>query len=281
MAKTQHFLRKEILAARSMVRLILEADMVEAETRRRLERIFVNVLGYDAFKDLSREKAVKGAGDTEHVDFAVRIDDKFHFFVELKRVCAPLTPKHLKQAVRYAIDAGLEWVILTNTAQWQLYHIEFGQPPITSLVMDFDLLQDEIEELEDKMRVLSKKAVRNRSLEKRWELIRSLSAHNLLKAILADDSIKLIRRNIRKETDVLVSVEEVVSGLRKILNEKGLSEMENISVTLSPQAPRRRRRRKSTSPRMPIDTQPGEPDANVDPMQSHTKSPDVSESMGS
>lgn len=273
MRKAPHSLRKEIIAARSWVREILEADAIEAETRRRLEDIFVQVLGYDKYGDLSREKAVKGVGDTEHVDFAVKIEGEFKFFVELKRVSAALAPKHIKQAARYAVDSGLNWVILTNTVQWELYHIDFRQPPVTSLVMRFDLLQDDLGGLEKKIRVVTKKAVRRGSLDELWGKARSLSVDNLLKAILADDSIRAIRRNIRRSTEVLVAVEEIVSALKKILNERGLSAMENISVTLSPR-PQRRARRQAAAPGTEDPTHPAE---GPDLTPAETASPEVPE----
>ena len=65
--------RRAILDARRMIVEAEKADCNEAETRRRIERIFENLMGYDAFKHLSRERAVRGAGETEHVDFAIQL----------------------------------------------------------------------------------------------------------------------------------------------------------------------------------------------------------------
>jgi predicted type IV restriction endonuclease len=245
--KKSHSLRDKIRAARSMIQDIVDIDANEAETRRRLERIFVDVLGYDEWKDLTREKSVRGAGDTEHVDFAVKIEREFKFFVELKRVSAVLAPKHLKQAVRYAIDSGINWVVLTNSVQWEVYHIEYGKPPKHAMVLNFDFLKDDIGLLVKKMPLLSKKIVKRGGLDNLWSKTKSLSVGNLLKAILADDSIRAIRRNIRKETEVSVSVEEIVSALRKTLNEKALSLLENLSVVLSPSKRVRTKRKKAPS----------------------------------
>ena len=67
--------KRAILEARSMIQAAEKADCNEAETRRRIERIFESLMGYDAFKHLSRERAVRGAGETEHVDFAIQLDE--------------------------------------------------------------------------------------------------------------------------------------------------------------------------------------------------------------
>ena len=84
-----------------MVQALEKSDGNEAETRRRIERIFESVMGYDPFKHLSRERAVRGAGETEHVDFAIELEEgdaaKPVVMVEIKRVNVDLAPKHLRQ----------------------------------------------------------------------------------------------------------------------------------------------------------------------------------------
>ena len=119
---------------------------------------------------MSRERAVKGAGETEHVDFAVQLeagpDAEPIMMVELKRVSIDLTLKHLKQVTSYAIDSGCEWVLLTNGREWKLYHVEFGQPPKTHLIDHWNLLTDEIVDLADKFEYISYKQVKKGSLRR-------------------------------------------------------------------------------------------------------------------
>ena len=154
-------IRRTIYDARRLVESVMKADGNEAETRRRVERVFEQLMGYDAFKHLSRERAVRGAGETEHVDFAVQLqpgpDAKPIIMVELKRVGVDLALKHLRQAASYAIDSGCEWVLLTNAREWRLYHVEFGQPPKTQLIDQWNLLSDEVVQLAQKFETISYK----------------------------------------------------------------------------------------------------------------------------
>ncbi len=140
--------KRAILDTRSMIQGAEKADCNEAETRRRIERIFESLMGYDAFRHLSRERAVRGAGETEHVDFAIQLAEgdsaKPEIMIEIKRVCVDLAPKHLKQVSSYAINAGCEWILLTNSKDWRLYHVSFGQPPVTKLIHAWNVLTDDL-----------------------------------------------------------------------------------------------------------------------------------------
>ena len=93
--------RRALVDAKGMIQAAEKADCNEAETRRRIERIFESVMGYDPFKHLSRERAVRGAGEAEYVDFSIEIGDgddkKPIVMVEIKRVNVDLAQKHLKR----------------------------------------------------------------------------------------------------------------------------------------------------------------------------------------
>ena len=193
-------------------------------------------MGYDAFKNISREHAVRGAGETEHCDFAIQLEEgetaKPVIFVELKRVGVDLAIKHLKQVSSYAINAGCEWIMLTNGREWRIYHVSFGQPPETKLISSWNLLQDEPAALAEKFSLASYRNVRSGGLDKLWEKANVLTPNNLLSTILSEDSIRLLRRQLRKATDVLVTPEEVVGAVRRMLNEVALGEMEKIKISL-------------------------------------------------
>jgi len=163
---------KPVLDARNLIQSIIRRDANEAETRRRVERIFENVMGYDALTNLSRERAVHGIGDTEHVDFAIQFEQGDDvppvMMVELKRVSVDLSQRHIKQASRYAVDAGCEWVLLTNGRQWELYHVEFGQPPKVKMVDSWDLMTDDLHVLAAKFELISLARLRKGYLDTLW-----------------------------------------------------------------------------------------------------------------
>jgi len=71
-----------------------------------------------------------------------------------------------------------------------------------------------------------------------------LSAQNILKVILSEKSLILIRRGLKQLTDVVVSPEELVGAIRHLLNEAALAEMEKVRISLPE---KKQRRRKSIS----------------------------------
>ena len=144
-AKLDKETKKSIIEAKKLIEAVITLNGNEAETRSRLERIFESVMGYDIFKHISRECAVKATGDSGdyYCDFSIQTGEgekpKPDILVEIKRVNVDLSVKHLKQVSIYAINNGCEWIILTNGRAWQLHHVAFGQPPETSKVKEWEL----------------------------------------------------------------------------------------------------------------------------------------------
>jgi len=239
--------RRAINDARRMMQEAEKADCNEAETRRRIERIFEYLMGFDVFKHLSRERAVRGAGETEHVDFAIQLEEgedaKPMIMVEIKRINVDLAGKHLRQASSYAINAGCEWILLTNGKEWKLYHVAFGQPPVTKLIHAWNLLTDDISVLAARFDLISFKNVRKGALDEVWRKTNVLLPRNVLDAILCESSIKALRRELRKSTGVLLAPEDVIAGIRRLLNEAALAELENVRISLPERKPRRRRKK--------------------------------------
>lgn len=240
--------KKRIIAAQRMIEEVQQADGNEAETRRRVERIFESLMGYDPLKHLSREHAIRGAGETEHVDFAIHVDGSnesaANIMVELKRVGVDLAPKHLKQVASYAINAGCEWILLTNAREWRIYHVSFGQPPETKLLKKWNLLTDDAAILAENFALISHKSVRKGALDKLWQKSNVLTARNVLAAILSEGSIGLLRRELKRNSNVAIAPEDVVAGVRRLLNEAALNELSSIRISL----PERKRRARKSKP---------------------------------
>jgi hypothetical protein len=235
--------KKALLNARGMIENIAEAGSNEAVTRQRIEKILETCTGFNVLKHITPEYAVHAVGDAEYCDLAIRLDENStpEILVEIKRVTTDLSTKHLKQVASYAINKGCEWALLTNGREWRLYHISFDQPPQTTLVESWNILSDDLTVLADKFSLVCYKNLKRDSLKQLWIKSNILTNHNILKTILSENSISLIRRSLKRtKKGVAVSPEEVVGAIRRLLNESALSELENIKISLGGKKPKKR-----------------------------------------
>jgi hypothetical protein len=240
-------IRTAVKEARRLIEEIAKVDGNEAETSRRIEGIFASLMGYDVFKHITREQNVPGTAGTDYCDFAIVVEEgsanKPVIMVEIKAVNVDLMPKHLRQISSYAINQGTEWVILTNGRQWHLYHVSFGQPPQLKVMESWDLMADDPRTLAEKFALVGYKNVKKGGLDEMWMKANVLTPQNLVGILVSEGSIRLIRREIRKATGVLVSPDEIIGAIRRILNEAALTEMGAVKISL----PERRRRRKTVT----------------------------------
>jgi len=252
-------IRKALNDARRIIVSAVEANVNEAETRSRVERIFESLMGYDIFKHITREFATHSIGDSDYCDFAIRPDEssKPVMMVELKRVNTDLSPKHLKQTVSYAINTGCEWALLTNGQEWQIYHISFEQPPQIKLVDSWNLINDDNIKLADKFGLICYKNIKRGELSKLWAQSDALTPQNVLKSILSEESLSLIRRRIKRSAGVGVTPEAVVGAIRRLLNETAVAEMEQIKISLPVKKSRARKiSNKECEPKKPTEPHP-------------------------
>jgi len=236
--------KKAILDARKLIEDLAKMDGNEMETRKRIDYIFGKLMGYDTFNHITREYAIHSAGETVHCDLAIQLDQKEtakpDILIEIKRINIDLSPKHVRQVASYVIDIGCEWALLTNGKEWKLYHISYGKPPQTKLVDSWNLISDEPALLAEKFGLIGYKGIKKGNLPRLWEKSNVLSAHNILEALLSEESISLMRRRLKKATDVTVSPEEIVGAIRHLLNEASGAEMENIKISLPEKKPHKK-----------------------------------------
>lgn len=246
--KTTAVTRDGLREARELIQDVYKMDGNEAETRRRLERIFEGLLGYDSLKHMSREHAVKASGLTEHLDFAIILDGAPDaipvMVVEVKAVGVDLRQKHIKQATSYAINLGCNWILLTNGREWHIYHMEFrlNEPPDARLLEKWNLLEDDPADLLHNFDTISYRSVRRGELGKLWETAKVLQPKTLLEAMFSLDSLRSMRRLLKKEAGVLIAFEDIVEGIRKMLNDSATNALEELGGTLPIRKPRRPRK---------------------------------------
>jgi hypothetical protein len=112
-------------------------DVSESDTVVIVVDMLADVLGYKKYTEITTEHSVRGT----YVDLAVKVGNDVRFLVEAKAVGVSLKDNHVKQAVDYGANLGIEWVVLTNAIEWQIYKIHFKQPIDKTLVIEFNALE--------------------------------------------------------------------------------------------------------------------------------------------
>ena len=105
------------------IKRAVEENLNEADTVRRVSKLLEDVLGYDGFNEITREQQIKG----KYVDLAIKLDSATKFLIEVKSAGTVLRDRHIEQAQNYAAQGNIRWVILTNCAVWNLYHLSFDE----------------------------------------------------------------------------------------------------------------------------------------------------------
>jgi hypothetical protein len=210
--------RDRVMAGlKRMVPVIIQQkarDVSEADTVTLVKDLLNEVFGYDKYAELTSEHSIRGT----FCDLAVRIEDKLVQLIEVKAVGSALEDRHVKQAVDYASNQGIEWVILTNGSVWRLYQVIFAKPIDKRLLCELDITSTDPkkEDCLECLYLFTKEGfTKGAHLELRDR--QDATSRYLLAALLLhnDSVIGTVRRELRKVVDVLVDDEQIAKVLRE------------------------------------------------------------------
>lgn len=199
-----------------------DANLNEADTVLRLCRFFEEVLGYDGLEDVSREAELKH----KYVDVCLKIDGRVRLLVEAKAAGQQLRDRHIEQAQMYASQNNYRWVVLTNGVDWHLYHLTFeeGIEYERAFIVSLDPAED-FDDAVAKLGYLHKKSVGKGKLETFWKKTAALGPSSIGKALFKDSVLKLIRREIRRDTGLLIDREDLAKAVREMFSIEAREQM--------------------------------------------------------
>lgn len=179
------------------LRDLVERDANEGDTRLLVTDFLCEGLGFDKYDDLTTEYQVKG----DFADYGVRIERELIAFIEVKRCTQRLGVRQLRQVQMYAVNEGVEWMILTNGQTWQIWHLTGGLPVVLDLALEVDLLGDAtLAQKTDALFYLSKDAIKRRLLDELWRAKAATSARSLASVILSEPVMEALRKELRRQT---------------------------------------------------------------------------------
>ena len=186
---------------------LVARDANEGDTRLLVTDMLCDGFGFDKYSELTTEYRVKG----EFADYGIRLDKELIAFLEVKRVTTKLAAKHLRQVESYAVNEGVEWVILTSGAVWQVYHITGGLPIVVDLALEVDLFSEETSaQKANQLYYLTKESLKRRQIDALWQAKRATSPKSLAKVLRSDNVITAIRKELKRMTGQPVTDTEIV-----------------------------------------------------------------------
>lgn len=193
------------------------ASLDESATRIMTNSFLTDILGYQELEEIKTEYRIR----SEYADYVIQLKRKKHFVVEVKSIELDLNDKHLRQSLSYAANEGIDWILLLNGRQIQLYRVNFGKPISTTLIYKLDLLDNEdFKKAPSLLWFLTKRAVEKGDLETFWKKTNALNPVNLAKIIYSEEIVKRLRNDLKEQTGIYFQVEDVAEALREVIVEK-------------------------------------------------------------
>ena len=175
---------------------IQKKDISEADTVTVINDILADVCGYDKYHEVTSQYAIRGT----FVDLAVKVDEDIRFLIEVKAIGIELKDMHIKQAIDYAANEGIEWVILTNGAVWRVYNVHFGQPIEKILVCEVDLiaLSPKSDEILECFGNLSRESFSKGNMADLLHQKQVTNKFTVAALLISDDVLDDLRKEIRR-----------------------------------------------------------------------------------
>lgn len=211
----------------------------EAETSMRIGKFLEDVLGYDVFSEISKEHTIKD----RYVDYAIKLNNKAEFFIEIKQAGGELRKSYIEQASNYAANAGIKWVILTSGRYWHAYHLSFDEGIQSDLIWLTDILSDDLYDAAFYLSLLHKKSILKGELEDYYLKTQTLSPKSIVQAIFQEDSLRIVRKHLREANGISVDDEELTNSIREMLSKEAWEQIGDIKI---------KRKRKISKPKQEV-----------------------------
>jgi hypothetical protein len=192
------------------------SNLDESATRIMINSFLTDILGYQELTEIKTEYRIR----SEYADYVIQLKRKKHFVIEVKSIDLDINEKHLRQSLSYAANEGIEWILLMNGRELQLFRVNFGKPVTTTLICNLNLLdKDDFKKAPELIWNLTKKAVEKGDLEQFWKRTNALNPANLAKSLYSEDIVRRLRNDLKAQTGIYFQVEDIAASLLKVIEQ--------------------------------------------------------------
>lgn len=191
-------------------------ELDESGTRLMINSFLTDVLGYLPLEDVKTEYMIRGT----YADYVIQTKGIRHFLVEVKALSLSLSDKHLRQAINYGANEGIEWALLTNGKSFEFYKILFNKPIESRKVFSIDLSDaTQLKGCAETLQYLHKDAVVNRGLGLLWNRCCALDPLQMAGLLYAPTVTGFLKRTLKAKYKSKFSDEEIRATIGKIIEE--------------------------------------------------------------
>lgn len=171
-------------------------DVGEADTVTIVKDMLEAIFGYCKYSEVTSEHAIRGT----YCDLAIKLESNLQTLIEVKAIGTSLKDNHIKQAIDYAANQGVDWVALTNGMHWQVYKVHFTKPIHHELVLDIDFSTLTAKKSDDVelLYLWCKEGWVKSAVGEYYEHKQSLSRYNVGAVLLSEPVLKTIRQELKK-----------------------------------------------------------------------------------
>jgi hypothetical protein len=183
-------------------------DANESDTVVLLTGILSDILGFDKYTEITTEHSIRGT----FCDLAIKINGNVAIIIEAKAIGIDLKDQHVKQAVDYGANKGIDWVILTNGVTWRIYKLLFTKPIQHIPVFQFEFLQIKSKSMDDLELLynISKEGILKNSLENLYVQKQATNKFMIGNLLYTESVLTTIKKELKSiYPDLKVTNEEI------------------------------------------------------------------------
>lgn len=189
-------------------------NLDESATRIMINHFLTEVLGFVQLDEIKTEYAIKGT----YADYVIQLQKTKKLVIEVKSIQIDISDQHLRQAVGYAANEGIDWVLLTNGRQFELYKVIFSKPINCKKVFSCNLLDNkELNSSIDLFFLITKTSFESKSIDKFWTKFQNLESTNFAKFLYSIEIVKILRRKLKEKTDITFSDDDIIDAIHKVI----------------------------------------------------------------
>ncbi len=185
-----------------------DRDVGEADTVTLIKDMLSEIFGYDKYSEVTSEYAIRGT----YCDLAIKLSGKLENLIEVKAIGIELKDNHVKQAIDYAANEGIDFVILSNGIHWQVYKVHFTKPIEKELIVELDLTKISHKSDADlkKLFLLCKEGWIRSALNDFHTHQQALSRFFVGSILQTDSVLEVIRKELRRVSpDAKIDIEQL------------------------------------------------------------------------